>query len=190
MTKEDSREIRELLAERAISKVLLAYCQGVDRRSWEQIHSCYHEGAVDQHGAYVGDPEGLIAWLSKRHNYVLSSTHLLTNVSIVFDEDLRRARVESYCLSLQIVDPASGDPFAGQGDEPVFPMVMSRYVDTFEHRYAGGWRIVRRDCVFDWMRRRDMADFVPVEPSWIPARRDSTDLLYAPWPSDDATNLD
>ena len=179
-------EMRELLAERAITKVLQAYCQGVDRRAWEQIRDCYHPGAIDSHGAYVGDADGLIEWLRKRHEYVLSSTHLLTNVSVKFSDDYRFARVESYCLSLQLVDPSSGDPFAGTGDEPVFTNVMSRYVDTFENRQSGGWRILRRDCVFDWMRRRNTRDFVEIDPAWVSARRDPGDLVFAPLPPLDA----
>lgn len=175
-------ELEELLAERAITKVLLAYCQGVDRRAWEQIRDCYHSDAIDQHGAYVGDADGLIAWLSKRHVNVLTSSHQLTNVSVTFSDNHRFARVESYCLSMQTVDPSSGDPFAGTGDSPVYVQVMSRYVDTFEDREVGGWRILRRDCVFDWMRRRDTDDFVDIDASWIPARRDESDLLYAPLP--------
>lgn len=179
-------ELQELLAERAITKVLLAYCQGVDRRAWDQIRDCYHQGAVDAHGAYVGDADGLIAWLSKRHDHVLTSTHVVTNVSVAFDADHRFARVESYCMSMQLVDPSSGDPFAGVGDKPVFMTVMSRYVDTFEFRAQGGWRILRRDCVFDWMRRQDTADFIDIDPSWTLARRDSGDLLFAPLPSSES----
>ncbi|KQU28452.1 MULTISPECIES: nuclear transport factor 2 family protein [unclassified Rhodococcus (in: high G+C Gram-positive bacteria)] len=179
-------ELQELLAERAITKVLLRYCQGVDRRAWDQIRDCYHVGAVDAHGAYVGDAEGLIAWLSRRHEHVLSSTHVVTNVSVVFSDDHRFARVESYCMSMQLVDPSSGDPFAGVGDEPVFMTVMSRYVDTFSFRDHGGWRIMRRDCVFDWMRRQNTADFLEIDPSWALARRDEHDLLFAPLPSSDS----
>ncbi|MEB3371886.1 nuclear transport factor 2 family protein [Saccharopolyspora mangrovi] len=178
-------ELKELLAERAISGVLLTYCQGVDRRSWDQIRDCYHPGAIDSHGAYVGDVDGLIAWLRKRHDHVLSSVHHLSNVSVRFTADHRFARVESYCLSMQVVDPSSGDAFAGTGDEPVFTEVMSRYVDTFEHREDGGWRIWRRDCVFDWMRRRNTGDFVEIDKSWTPARRDEHDLLFAPLPPTD-----
>ncbi|MGF9648835.1 nuclear transport factor 2 family protein [Pseudarthrobacter oxydans] len=177
-----SNQIEQMLAEREISKVLHAYCQGVDRRDWDEVRSCYHSDAVDAHGAYVGDPDGLVDWLKRRHDYVLSSTHVLTNISIRLSDDLQTARTESYCLSLQIVDPSSGDPFAGTGDEPVFTRVMSRYVDTFEKRAHDGWRILRRDCVFDWMRRMPTTDFVPIDPSWTMARRDSGDLLYADWP--------
>ena len=183
-----ARALDELLAEREINRVLLAYCQGVDRRDWDQVRECYHEGAVDAHGAFVGDRDGLVAWLRRRHaSSVLSSTHQLTNVTVRFDADLRLARVESYCLSMQLVVPTEGDPFAGKGTDQVFTRVMSRYVDTFEHREPHGWRILRRDCVFDWMRRADTDDFIPIDPTWTLARRDSQDLLYADWPTETGT---
>ena len=94
----------------------------------------------------VADPEGWATYVASTSYLV---THVLSNVSVQFSDDHRFARVESYCLSMQLVDPSSGDPFAGTGDAPVFTNVMSRYVDTFEDRVDGGWRILRRDCVFD-----------------------------------------
>ncbi len=179
-----SGHVDDLLAEREITRVLVAYCQGVDRRDWEQVRRCYHEEAVDQHGAFVGDRDGLVEWLKRRHaTSVKSSVHQLTNVSVRFNDDGHLARVESYCLSMQVVVPAAGDPFAGKSDKQVFTTVMSRYVDTFEHRDPNGWRILRRDCVFDWMRRTGTDDFIPIDPSWTLARRDSRDLLYGDWPS-------
>ncbi|MGH8241665.1 MAG: hypothetical protein ACREXP_32230, partial [Steroidobacteraceae bacterium] len=53
----------------------------------------------------------------------------------------------------------------------------------------GGWRILRRDCVFDWMRRSDTQDFVDIDPAWTLARRDSGDLLFGPLPPVDAASV-
>lgn len=180
----DAEGLAILLAERQLTRILNAYCQGVDRRDWSQVRSCYHDDAVDSHGAYVGDPDGLVDWLARRHEHVLSSAHVLTNISIRFRDDGRMARCESYFLSLQVVDPSNGDPFAGTGDETVFMRVLGRYVDTFERRDAVGWRILRRDCLNDWIMRGSLEDVVPPDPSWPVARRDRTDLLYAPWPGE------
>jgi hypothetical protein len=84
---------------------------------------------------------------------------------------------------MQIVKPVAGDPFAGDGDERAFVMSMSRYVDLFEKRDVGGWRIIRRDCVFDWSRRQSADDRLALDPSWVHSKRDRNDILYAPWPS-------
>ncbi len=175
-------ELDQLRAERRIRDILVAYCQGVDRRDWAKVRSCYHQGATDSHGAFAGGPDEFVEWLRRRHEHVLSSMHVLTNVSVQFPGDCRLARAESYCISMQIVEPAAGDPFAGDGDRPVFTTVASRYVDTFENLPAAGWRIRQRQVVFDWMRREGTADFVPLDPSWTLSRRDRDDPLYAPWP--------
>ena len=179
---ERDAEIEAILAERAISRVLFDYCQGVDRRDWPLVRACYFDDAVDSHGAFVGSPDDLIMWLQSRHEHVISSTHLLSNLSFRIDKERGLARVESYILSLQIVDATAGDPFAGESAGPVFTQIMSRYVDTFAERADSDWRILRRDVVFDWSRRCGLEDFMEVDASWPRARRDGADLLYAGWP--------
>ena len=183
---ERDRELEELLDERAISRVLFDYCQGVDRKDWPLVRACYFDDAVDSHGAFVGSPDELVPWLQRRHERVSSSTHFLSNLSFRIDKVRGLARVESYILSLQIVDATAGDPFAGESDSPVFTQIMSRYVDTFAERPEHGWRILRRDVVFDWSRRCSLEDFMEVDASWPRARRDQRDLLYAEWPGDPA----
>src|SRR4051812_2291046 len=87
-----SGDLRLLLAERLITRVLMRYCQGVDRRDWEMVRSCYHDDAVDNHGAFVGGPDAMVEWLQDRHRTaVLTSMHMLTNVSIRFADDTRLA---------------------------------------------------------------------------------------------------
>jgi hypothetical protein len=113
----------------------------------------------------------------------MSSMHVLSNVSVRFSDDRRMARAESYCVSFQMVDSTGGDPFAGHGDGPVFMTVGCRYIDTLEYLQTKGWRIRRRDVAFEWMRREDTENFLPLDPSWTRSRRDSLDLLYAPWPA-------
>lgn len=184
MTSGQQADLDVLLAERRIERLLVACCQGIDRRDWATVRACYHDNALDSHGAFVGGADELVEWLRRRHEFVLSSRHLLTNVSIRFSDDRRHARAESYCLSQQIVNPANGDPFAGEGDSPVFMTVACRYVDTLEDRPATGWRIRRRDVVFDWTRRENTDAFLPLDPMWTQSRRDRTDLIYGPWLAD------
>ena len=47
-----STELERLVTRVSINEVLVAYCQGVDRRNWEQVLACYHDDAVDWHGLY------------------------------------------------------------------------------------------------------------------------------------------
>ncbi len=181
MTAELQSELELMVVEREIRRLLLAYCQGVDRRDWERVRACYHDGAMDSHGAFKGDADELVEWLRHRHESVISSMHVMTNLSIRVSDDRRQARVESYCISLQLVEPRDGDPFAGQSDRPVFTTVGCRYLDTLECRTDLGWRIKDRTVVFEWMRREETSSFVSLDPAWVSARRDSSDPLYATW---------
>lgn len=174
----EDRFVEVLRAERQVKDVIVAYCQGVDRRDWQQVRDCYHDDAVDSHGAFVGDPDSLVSWLEERHLSVLSSMHLLTNVTIEVSKDLRSATSESYCLSLQVVDPQHGDAFAGTGNEPVSMTVAARFLDVFDKSVGAGWRIRRRVVAYEWVRRADMSSFVPLDPSWVASRRDNADALY------------
>jgi hypothetical protein len=175
-------ELKELLAERAIRSVLNAYCQGVDRQNWEQVRDCYHDDAEDSHGAFVGGPDELLEYIKARHVYVSSSIHILSNVWVKLSADGRFARAESYCISLQVVEPGGNDAFAGSSDERQHVTIACRYVDTFENRSDIGWRIRKRDVLFDWMRRDSDAGFSPLDPTWTKSKRDSSDLLWAPLP--------
>ncbi len=175
-------ELARLLTERRIEKVLAAYCQGVDRKDWDQVRGCYHDDALDSHGQFVGSPDELVSWLQGNHVHVTSSMHMLTNVSMRFSDDGRLARVESYCLSLKEVSSAAADPFLGaSGTEGrARRTVASRFIDTFEDRPGVGWRILNRHVAFDWVRRESDELYLPLDPTWTVSRRDRTDLLYAP----------
>jgi SnoaL-like domain len=169
----------DLLIEREISSTLHRYCQTLDRRDWVGLRSCYHDVAVDSHGAFRGTADELVTWLRKRHEHVLSSMHVLSNISVQLADDRTSARVESYCLSLQVVDASSGDPFAGTGAQPVFMTVGCRYVDDFMVLPEVGWRISARAVAFEWMRREGMETFMPLDPAWLASRRDLADVLYS-----------
>ncbi|MBY8858689.1 nuclear transport factor 2 family protein [Nocardia sp. CA2R105] len=180
---EVNSELEDLLVERRITKVLHAYCQGVDRREWEQVRACYHDDAVDSHGNFVGAPDDLVAWLTGNHETVTSSMHMLTNISITLSADRRSARVESYCLSLKEVSSAANDPFLSRNgaDGVARRTVASRFVDVFEDRPRVGWRIARRFVAFDWVRRETDELYLPLDPKWTPSRRDRTDVLFTVW---------
>lgn len=175
--------IEHLLAHAQIYAILVAYCQGVDRKDWARVLTCYHEDAHESHGQFVGSPTDFVAWLQTNHEHVESSMHVLSNVSIgISPEDDRFARVESYCLSHKGVASARDDTFfhAAGDDQPLRRTVGCRYIDTFENRPGVGWRILARSVAFEWVRREPADLYYPLEPAMDNARRDRTDLLYAP----------
>lgn len=175
----------ELLAHNQINSVLTAYCQGVDRKDWDLVLSCYHEDAVDDHSQFRGTPREFIAWIEPNHRSVATSLHFISNVSICLSpEDPHLARVESYFLSSKTVTAAQSDTFFGPPTSgELRRTVAGRYIDTFERREPVGWRIARREVVLEWVRKEANESYLPLESGMNRARRDETDPLYTPFPS-------
>jgi hypothetical protein len=177
------KTVEHLLAHAQINAVLVAYCQGVDRRDWDHVLTCYHQDAHESHGQFVGTPTDFVAWLQVNHEHVTSSMHVLSNVSIgISEEDDRFARVESYCLSHKSVASARADTFfhSAGDDQPLYRTVGCRYIDTFENRPGAGWRILARSVAFEWVRREPGELYYPLELEMDNSRRDRGDLLYTP----------
>ena len=133
-------ELDRLLAERAITRVLYRYAQGVDRRDFEQVTACYWPDGYDSHGSFEGTIPDYVAWLQKVLPAVAVSSHHFGNVLIDVDLAAGTAKSEAYC------DNAS-----------VFPdgrhlQLFLRYLDEWQRR-DGEWRIARRKVVEDWSRK-------------------------------------
>ena len=92
------RELRLLVAENSIRRVLLTYCRGVDRMDLELIRSVFHPEAIDEHSArYSGPGIGFADYIAQSlpAQNLLSTTHHITNMLIKFvSED--RASAETY----------------------------------------------------------------------------------------------
>ena len=86
-----------LLAERAISRVLLSYSRGADRCDLELMRSCYWPDATDDHGSYNGGVDGFIEFVGPALQRFERTNHFLGNMLIDVDlahdvarRDLRR----------------------------------------------------------------------------------------------------
>jgi hypothetical protein len=126
-----------------IEQVMRRWCRAVDRRDWALVRSVFHPGAIDDHGMYKGDIDGLIEWLEARHQCITMSMHVLGNVFIEF-ANLESAVCESYLVAYQRYDSAPGADqshiLAALGnsvdpsDLPIDVMMPARYVDALEKR--------------------------------------------------------
>jgi len=162
--------MEELLAERAIERVLLRYARGVDRLDRDLVERCYWPDAVDHHGAFTGLREEFIDWafpLLERH---WATMHHLANITVELDPDGVHAGAETYGVAYHCGEPA---------DDIRWSNVSGfRYVDAFERR-GDEWRIAQRVVAIEFV--------APWSPSlaWVerlgprlPRRGDRTDPVY------------
>ena len=129
-----------IVAEREITRVLYRYAQGVDRRRFEQIASCYWPDGRDNR--VDGSIDDYVAWLREVLPNVATSTHQYTNVLIDVDLASGTAESEAYCLNASVfADPAA------QGAARLTTVL--RYLDEW-HCRDGEWRIFARVVARDW----------------------------------------
>jgi hypothetical protein len=149
MDTEEAVEV--LLAEREIRTALARYCRGVDRRDEALVRSAYHADAPDNHGYTVVDTGWDLAALVNPENpegfpSEWSITfHFIGNCLIEVDGD--RAGSETYFLAVMRADH----------DERTYDLsVAGRYVDRWERRGGGEFKISDRTVVHDQIRTDDV----------------------------------
>jgi len=104
------------------------------------VRAGFHDDAIDQHGEFTGNADEFIAWVSRRHADVPFSLHFLGKSLVEFRSD-RVAAVETYFMAFQRRDTGGASGTEHQ--------VLGRYVDRFEKRGDGVWRVARRQVVYD-----------------------------------------
>ena len=141
---DEVRKLRALLAEREITQVIHRLARASDRGDVDLAAECYHEGATEDHGGFVGPAQ---EFLDRRGPIQFAETpdillmwHGVTNISVELDGD--RAFVESLVFVWQRL--------VRDGVEFDIP-VAGRYLDIFEKR-DDEWRISDRTLVFDASR--------------------------------------
>ena len=133
--------LAEMLDREEIRGVLTDLARGTDRLDADLIRSCYHPDAIDDHAEYRGGPEGFAEWVLEVLPHFATTTHFLGNMSIELDGNI--AHCETYCVAHHFTRPEDA------GGERDLCMGL-RYVDRFERRDEGCWRIAERRCVWDW----------------------------------------
>jgi hypothetical protein len=171
---DEARDIvAELDARRQIADVLYRYCRGVDRKDFNLFRSAYHPDAIDDHGLYQGDVDGLIEWVQERHRRIVQSMHLVGNLLVDLDLDHDAAFAESYCIVTQRVSDTEDSGVATRGIQ-----IGCRYLDRLERR-DGHWAFTSHVVVYEWWRETDLSD-LPLGPECQHAERSNMDPLYGP----------
>jgi hypothetical protein len=160
--------MQELLDKEEIRGVLHAYCRAVDRLDAELLRSLYHPDATDDHIAVRGSVDDFIRWAWEA---MATDTFVIHNIGtsiIELEGDV--AYAETYYESLR----GQSDDTVGGGEYLL--MSGGRYIDRFERRDGGPWRIADRVLYREWVRR----DLVPAEQAVGLRRgpRDRSDLAY------------
>jgi hypothetical protein len=175
----------ERLAARAeIQDVIYRWCRAVDRCDWHALPDIFHPDARDNHGIYIGDIDGLTAWLSERHKSITRSAHFVTNILIEFTDN-DNAVVETYALALQRYPGDAGKStraaIAGGvdvGDQAFDMLISGRYIDHFQWREE--WKILDRTVIFDNSVLLPVAAAAAqLGSDWAISKRDQSDPMWA-----------
>lgn len=155
--------------DRAIERTLHRYCRGVDRMLPELVRSCFHDGAVDDHGDGPRDRDAFIDWVFALLATYESTMHLIGNVLIDAHNDV--ALVESYGIAHH--RGPEGEPFEARRNL----VTGFRFVDRFEQR-DGRWAIAHRVATTEWSRVDDLEGRWPLPGSLRRGTRDESDPLH------------
>jgi hypothetical protein len=143
----NAEALQTLLDKEAIRESVCRYARGVDRGDWDLVRSTYHPDAIDAHGDYKGNIDGLIDWLDQRFAGVDNSMHFLGNSLIDFSgSDL--ALVETYFVSRRIRPLTEAESKKLGSGDAMTREAWGRYVDRFERR-DGEWRVAHRTVVIE-----------------------------------------
>lgn len=154
--------LERMLAESEIRRVLARYARAIDRVDFELLRTCYHAGAIDEHGWYDGGVDGYVEFLSSSLPGSTATFHMLGNPLIDVHRDT--ARTETCCLVWNRSD---------DGDR----LVQVRYCDRFERR-DGDWRIAHRRVVYGPGRLDPVIAEAPMPAHFHAGVRDRTDASY------------
>lgn len=139
----EADEIESLRAERAITRVVLAYARAVDALDFERLRDCFHPDAMIHYGeVFSGRRDEAIAWLEDSLPRLQATMHDFGTPWIELDLDRGRARCETYSTN------AARFPADAKG-EVLLNVTGTRYLDVFERR-DGEWRILERRNATVW----------------------------------------
>lgn len=160
--------IQRLFDETAVRDVHLRFCRALDRRDWELLRSCYHDGATENHGPYNGDVDGFIALAQASLEATATTTHLTGNQLVEIDGDV--AWHEAYCRAYQRMKATA--------DQPEIDWIVNhRCFDRMERR-DGRWGIVDRVVIVDTERLDPVMGHTGEGPAWHFGSADTTDPSY------------
>ena len=160
----DASSMQQLLDHQLITDQLHRYARAMDRIDNTLGRSVFHEDALADYGEiYQGTGHGFVEWVSEMHKTLLTHAHLLGNILICIDGN--RAGSETY-VSVEA-------RFADENQLLIGLTSRGRYIDQWEKREDGVWRISHRRYI------QEMDASAPVTSTYDTAgSRDREDPSY------------
>jgi ketosteroid isomerase-like protein len=161
----------------AIHEAILRYARSIDRNDWAGVRAAYHSDAFDDHGEFKGSVDELIAWLEDRFAGAVNGMHFIGNC-LVEIASLDVALAETYFVSHRLRPPENASEVEQCGPEGFFcRQGWGRYIDRFEKRQDGFWRVARRTVVMDSVVQLPVRDAQRTGIT-VWGQRDRSDYLY------------
>ncbi len=126
-----------------IAEVIRRRASAADRRDVELARTCYHPGATEDHGGFVGPVDDYLAWSPISDEGPRTGMWHCVSTPLI-EVDGTEASAETYVFTVETVGETGP---IGRADM----QVGGRYLDHFEHR-DGRWAIAARQLVWDWTR--------------------------------------
>ncbi len=142
----EEKKIRDLIAREEIYNLLCDYMHAQDRLDPILHRSVFHDDATTDYGAYVGGPDGFVAFAQGILNEHLANHHMIGQAKIEIEGDIGFGEVYFQAHHRGVENGEEQDLF-----------VSGRYVDRYEKR-AGIWKIAHRSERVDWVRSEPRAD--------------------------------
>lgn len=149
----ESSDVRAYLDKQEIYEVLLRYTRGLDRLDVKLLASCYHDDAYHDHGMWKGPAMDFVDYAKTTLTTMDRTLHTVENALITVQSETH-AVSEAYCSALHRVPSMKSE--SGFANHTVYV----RYLDRFERRDGGPWRIAERTVVFEW------STVTPIDREW------------------------
>jgi len=135
--------VRRLADESAVSRIMVNYARGVDRRDWDLVRSCFCEDAYVHGTSFEGVLDDYLGILRPGVEHFPSTQHFIGNQLREITGDA--GFTETYLIARHFADAA------GEVDSLITGV---RYEDQLVRRpgQGPGWAIVRRDVYLVWKR--------------------------------------
>jgi hypothetical protein len=135
-----------LLARQEIYDLLCDYMRAQDRLDPVLHRSVFFDDATTDYGAYVGGPDGFVAFAQGALTPHLANHHMIGQAKIEIEGDVGFGEIYFQAHHRTLENGEERDLF-----------ISGRYVDRYERR-GGVWKIAHRSERVDWARSEPRAD--------------------------------